>query len=289
MAHIAIVLATRGQPARAAAVMEGARALASGDHIISCIVSCDDDDPAGTASFFAQQAYRHVRVDCRPRPLSPTECWNRVVLSHDAEYFLVLTDDAFVATPNWDRVGIARLAGYPFKELQIAALTDLANPNQATLFFVSRCWIAKSGFFDTRFPFWFSDTAIAETFSFVTGSTMPFAGITVASKGGRWNPRLRDMDLWWDLFAATRSERLATAAALRHKLGLLDTPRYRARLDELLRNWQARDETGRQLSHEIVRLLEVRGQARPPHTSYAAIKAQAEIYLQGRRANALPG
>src|SRR5262245_32285934 len=75
--HVVIVNTAR-RPAQALAVIETLRALASGKHRIDYILGCDAEDP-GTRRFFAttRRWTADITIDCRPRPASLQEVWNR--------------------------------------------------------------------------------------------------------------------------------------------------------------------------------------------------------------------
>jgi hypothetical protein len=114
-------------------------------------------------------------------------------------------------------------------------------------------WIELVGHvFDARYFAWFSDTAIAETYSFITGQGLPMLPINFASKGGNWNPRLRKMRTWWTHYGLTRDERLRTAERIRAELGL-PTP---SNILELVALWKKRDADGLPASEEIVRQIQ---------------------------------
>jgi hypothetical protein len=126
---------------------------------------------------------------------------------------------------------------------------------------------------DDRFPFWFADTAYAETWSFVTGEYLPILPITVASKPGRFNPRLRDMGFWWDFYVATRGERVLRAEQIRRDLGITLPP---GRLRAILDGWEARDKLGRPGAIEIAKALP----EREPDAVYLSAYRAARHYMR---------
>tara|TARA_R110000822_G_scaffold170213_1_gene310123 strand:- start:15422 stop:16249 length:828 start_codon:yes stop_codon:yes gene_type:complete len=269
---IGLIIGTRGNPHRAAAVVETARALAGGRHEVGFTVSCDDDDAATVQHF---TGYPGVDLSVGPRPAGVAEVWNRCIPVLDADIVIALADDGFIATPLWDEVIalIATEGRFP-RELLAFALHDTANAGQPTVLGGSREWIKRIGgkLIDDRFPFWFADTAYAETWSFVTGEYLPILPITIASRGGRYNPRLRDMGFWWDFYVATRSERLLLAEQIRRDLGLsLPAGRLRAILD----GWEARDRLGRPGAIEIAAALP----KREPDDAYLAAYAAARTHM----------
>lgn len=265
----ALILASRGRPRRAAAVLECARLMASGKHEVEYVIACDDDDPADTAGFF--RFYDGVTLDCRPRGRGPGGCFQRNA-TRSADMFLAFPDDCFIASPNWD----AEMAdfvrdAYPHRALAVLSWLNTAQPNQPTLIASSREWVDMAGFHDDRFPFWFSDTAIAETWSFVTGRLIPIVPTLIAaSRSQDWNPRLRDMDFWWDYYIHLRAERLATAATIRAKLGI-KLPEVI--LERTLWDWQTRDTDGRR---ESLAIVETFTDPPTPTAHYLRAKALAE-------------
>lgn len=272
--RFALVIVTRGNPQRAAAVLELARYLSSGSHEVEYIVSCDDDDPADTAGFFNRCT--GVTVSCAARPPGVPECFNRVIRSIDADAYLGLTDDGFPLAQDWDVLSAEFIDGaFPSRSLAAFAWNDAANPGQATILMASREWIDLCGgeFMDPRFPFWFSDTAMSETWSFVTGRPIPInPALSVFSRAGEFNPRLRDIGFWWNFYVATRRERLALAADIRKKLGI-ELPQVV--LDRTVEMWRKRDATGLKNAEEIAANLA----PRPVDETYLRAKQSAETYM----------
>lgn len=269
-----LIIGTRGNPRRAAAVVETARALASGNHDVAFVVSCDDDDAETIHQFSGHNP--GVRLVTGPRPAGVAEVWNRCIPAVDADLVIALADDGFIATPLWDEC-LAMLAteGRFPRELLAFALHDTANPGQPTVLGGSREWIDLIGgkMIDDRFPFWFADTAYAETWSFVTGEYLPILPITIASKPGRFNPRLRDMGFWWDFYVATRGERVLLAEQIRRDLGITLPP---GRLRAILDGWEARDKLGRPGAIEIAKALP----EREPDAVYLSAYRAARHYMR---------
>lgn len=272
MTTIAVILATRGRPRQALGVIEAMRLMQSSQHKVRIILACDDDDPADTAGFFSAYGDPDIVIACGPRPAGASACWNRCVpLATDADILMTMTDDALIHTPDWDAIIAHIFANHAWvaPEVAMAALQDSANPGQATLFVFRPGWFKHCGLFDERFPFWFSDTAIAETYSFITGEMMPLLPVNAALKPGVYNPRLREMKLWWTLYACTRLERLQTARRTRNALGLAEPPN----LDQFVSAWQKRDVNGLPDSEHIVR--ECIPNPKPPDAAYNRARVAA--------------
>lgn len=259
--------------------------MASGENELEFILACDDDDPGGSAGFFreyiaasedyVEEPEKEIRVSIQERPIGVAACWNSRLSETDADAILILPDDGLICTPHWDTIINIATADEVMCDLDIACLDDMANPGQATLFVVGPKWLALTGpkLLDERFPAWFADTAIAETYSFITGHGLPVLNIKVATKPGGWNPRLREMKLWWRLYARTRLERMATAERIRKKLGFAEP----GNLKELVEMWEQRDIAGLPASYEIVRM---NSNPKPPDEHYLLAREAALSYLE---------
>lgn len=264
-----VIIATRGRPERVATVIGSARMLASGQHDLEFLVACDDDDQLTPA----YQFHGKVNLSIAPRPLGPGRCWNRCLALTEAEVVIALPDDGIIATPHWDIICAQHFATVD-PRIGVLAWTESNSPNQATVLMCHRKWIDQARFLDERFPFWFADTAISETYSFVTGQQLaPHPGLQFICQPGNSNPRMRDMRLWWGLFGATRTERLATAEKIRQAIGW-DAP---PNLPEIIAGWQERDRHGLPLSEEIARNLKRRT---PIDATYLRARAHAARYLR---------
>lgn len=277
--RIGVILATRGRPRQALGVIEAMRLMASGEHGVEFLLACDSDDPSWTGLCFqAQYEASYISVYERERPAGVGACWNRVAALQTSDLplydlLVTLTDDALIATPDWDKIMVDTFASHPWAhpDLAIACLNDTANPGQATLFAFRPSWFRHCGLFDERFPFWHADTAIAETYSFLTGEHIPMLPITAVLKPGVYNPRLREMRLWWKLYATTRVERLMNAGKVRDALGLPEP----ANLWPIIRQWMERDLRGLPQSEEIAASLP----PREPDQAYLAAREAALAYL----------
>jgi hypothetical protein len=263
----ALLMVTRGNPKRAAAAIECAKALSSGKHEIDVIVGCDNDD-AKTHSFLHQ--YKGLRLSIADRPTGVGAVWNRCASEVKADIYCPLPDDIFVSCPDWDEVIVS--SGAP-----ILAWNDLTNAGQCTLPIVSREWLELTGqLYDDRFPFWFYDTCVDELYTFVTGQRIPIPkALTFVSKKGL-TQNLRELPFWWDFYVATRQERLLQAIEIRRKLGInLD----RNRIEEALRMWERRDVIGRTTAQEIESGMSAEG-LRAPSQQYLKARQDAAAYLE---------
>lgn len=272
--RIAVIIATRGRAQRAASVIECARNLMSGQSDVQFVAALDADDAASVA-FFA--AYPDVVSCVRPRPPGVGDCWNRAAREHDADIYVPLTDDAWFSEPFWDLKLIRLLKEEPLcKALGVVGWMDIGQPTIVTLFGMTRAWIERNGgvLIDPRFPFWWGDTALVEIALFATGLGMPQSDqLKFVTRPGVYNPRLRDMDLWWDLFAATRHERVSTGIAMARAAGLPEP----TNLDALIAQCEAKDAQGRLNAPGVLASI---ANPVPPSPEYEAAKAAAEAYLR---------
>ena len=278
---IAFLLVTRGNPKKAAAVIECARSLSGDDHKVEYLVGLDADDTESYNYFKSQYPGITLSVDARPKGVGAVA--NRLVRrSPDADIYCPFPDDVFISTPYWDNIIVDTFAEkYPFRECGVMAWTDSANLNQCTLPIVTREWITTVGeLYDERFPFWFYDTCVDELFSFIMGRRTPIhAGLGLAARKG-FTQRMRDLQFWWDLYVFTRAERLQKAEAIRKKLGI---ELHEGALPAVLQAWEARDVKGRESALEIEKFLAEREQ-RDPTPEYLAAKRDAEDLMQIERA-----
>lgn len=273
---IAFCLVTRGNPKRAAAVIECARSLSSDDHEIEYLVGIDADD-TDSYNFFRQQ-YPELTLSVDKRPKGVGAVWNRLVKRAEADIYCPFPDDSFIGAPFWDSLIVdtfkKRYEKAP-KACHVLAWNDLANPNQCTLPIVSREWVEMTGrLYDERFPFWFYDTAVTETWSFIMGQPVPpHPGLILAARKGK-TQRMRDLEFWWRFFISTRAERLEEAAEYRKQLGI---EMHDGRLDECVKLWERRDRYGMADIDEWERDA---GEHKPPTREYLEAKSDAESIME---------
>jgi len=230
---IAAVMATRGNPKRASAVIECANALASGKHKIEWVVGCDVDD-RGTNEFFFRN-HPTIIMSHGVAPIGVGSVWNRGAALSDADIIAPFPDDSFPGLPDWDETICENLD--PDK-IGVIAWNDTANPDQCTLPVITRKWFELAGLYDDRFPFWFYDTCVAELWTFVTGRPVSIPKrLLLAAKKGK-TKSMRELPFWWGFYVHTRKERLEKAAEIRKQLGIELAPDL---LRIVLENWEYRD------------------------------------------------
>lgn len=271
--NICVIIGTRGRPRQCGAVIELLRAMASGLHQIQYVVSCDGDD-SRTLDFFAA-GWDDITQCIARRTIGLGKVWNRCIDHYEANIYMLIADDSFIACENWDEAMSWAIVQPNVAELGVFTMPDSANPGQATLFGVNKTWLdlTEKPVLDERFPFWFADTAIQETYKFITGRGLPCVqALKQITPAGKYNPGIRDLELWWDLFRATRKERKATAAMVRAKLGL-PLPE----IDQIEAGFLRMEATGRAAIPGIMSKIE---NPRPPTPEYLECKANAEAYLR---------
>lgn len=275
----AFMLVTRGNPSRAAAVIEVAKALASGKHDIKYIIGCDRDDPATHSWFW--QTNPEIEVSLGERPIGIGSVWNRLCeLVHDADIYCPFPDDVFISLPDWDDFIVRCMELIETPQLRVLAWNDLRNQGQCTLPIVSKAWLDLTGkLYDDRFPFWFYDTCVDELYSFIAGGRIPIPKVlTFVSKKGL-TQNMRELAFWWDLYVATRKERLQRAALIREQLGITLEPGI---LDSWIQSWERRDKLGYDTVEEIEKGLSA--ERKPPSQQYLTARDMAAAYMSHNKA-----
>lgn len=264
---IACVMATRGNPQRAAAVIECANALSSGKHEIEWIVGCDEDD---IATIKALKGY--ARLSIGNAPVGVGGVWNRGAEASTADIIAPFPDDSFPGLPDWDATICDNLPD-PNK-IGVIAWNDTANPNQCTLPVITRRWFELAGLYDDRFPYWFYDTCVAELWSFVQGRPVGIPkNLLLAAKKGK-TKSMRELAFWWGFYVFTRKERLAKAEQIRKQLGIEMAPDL---LRNIIENWEHRDSLAAQHFEAMERDLSAAEGEPPPR--YLKARANAEAVM----------
>ena len=277
--RIVVIVTTRGRHQRAGGVVECARNLLSGRHEVQFVVALDaDDEPS--IEYFTQ--FDGVLLCIQPRPIGVGDVWNRAARLYPGDFYLALPDDAWLVTPGWDAFMVNALTkgidGHmTAAQLGIVSWYDAQQPTIASIFGMSASWVEANGFvFDPRFPFWWGDSALVETAIFATGAGMPgTSSLQFASMPGNVNPRLRDMELWWRFFAATRHERVETGRRIAKAAGLPEINDYV--MGDLIAACEEKDEAG---IREIPAVMATITHPKEPDEQYMAAKAAAEDYLR---------
>lgn len=268
---ICVAIATRGNPKRAAGVLECAKSLSSGEHDTSYVVGCDADDTETYNYFRSQYPGTYLSVDKRPSGVGSV--WNRCLRLVNADIYCPFPDDSWIASPGWDEIVAREMRQIDDWRLGVLAWRDLANRGQCTLPIVTREWLELGPLYDERFPFWFYDTCVDELYSFITGERVKVVDWLLLSARKGVTKRMRDVSFWWDFYVHTRWERLAKAREIRSRLGIvLPDGAIRATVE----SWEARDVRGRRGIPEIERLL-IDHQHEPDETYLRAFAAAKDL------------
>jgi hypothetical protein len=265
---IAMLMATRGRPQQATAIVEMAHMLESGKHQVSYHIAYDYDDDH--IADFNTGATLHPG----PRPVSPAECWNRLAREVEADAYLINADDHVIATDCWDQKVEDYLDTFTPKAAGLFCLNDTANPGCATLFVLSNGWLDAMDreVFSEHYPFWFADLGLSEVWHYVAGSPTRLANdILAVGKAGQYNPRIRDLEFWWDFHMRTRPERLAKAACVRSKLGLPEP----TNLAQMVEHFEYNDTESKKLQPRIM----ARVPPREPDERYLEAYRRAQDHI----------
>lgn len=275
-----VVLNTHKRPASAISVLNLLRTMASGNHEIFYTMAYDKEDRVtGRETDRGSILYGLVdEIDCHPRPENLLDIWNRNIPGKYNEDFYILTpDDAFCAAPMWDQFIVERAEEFgPLPP--VMGWNDQANPSQLTVPIFSKRWLdlIESPVMAPIYPYWFADTAINELYGFATGNFVPcFQYLLMTSMPGKPNPIIRDVDLWWDVFAHTRQDRLREGRSIASKLGITVSE---DRIREMLAGHAERDRSGRAETHKICAALDEAGR-KPPSEWYLRCVENAKAIL----------
>lgn len=269
---IAMLMATRGNPKAAEAVIRGAEMLKSGRHEIIYILGVDEDDTETIKHLGDSEL--PIMWSIAPRTPSLGEIFNRCAaagLEHGADIFSQLSDDTVIATGGWDDIIASAISSMKPSEIAVAAWNDSANIGQCTHPVFSKEWLKIGGYYTNYFPFWFDDTWLSELWSFITGRTIPFIpGANVVGVKSQTR-RMRDLAFWWDFYSKMRETRLSIAAGVRKKLGIKLSDEIVGKAVEM---WEERDRKLKPLIPQMERMANAGDSA--PTKAYLDIKARAE-------------
>lgn len=198
---IAVCIPTRKRPRLLIAAITALEQLASGENEIIFSVRVDDDDVAGRMALDTLQQELPVTVVVDKAPPTVGQKLNEAVAAVQADAYFLSTDDIFPMTAGWDR-GIAtvieehRLHAFCFNHLQ--------EPGNTTYPVLSAKWMDTLGqAVPELFPFWFTDTWLAEVYHMAFGTGMPIVqDLMLSGQRGR-TTGLRDLRFWFDYFEAT--------------------------------------------------------------------------------------
>ncbi len=204
---IDIIIPSRGNPLRLMSVITSFDALASGQHEITYRVVCDmDDHLTQGVSNPLRNVGLPVAVHIGSGPLSHR--MNEAAADGNADIVSGAADDTFPLTQHWDEIlNIGMSTGHTVFSWQ-----EVNDPNNQTMLVFQRKWLDSVGrMLPEYFPFWFGDTWVAEVYEMAFLRPLPIiANLPWGGKRGK-TKGMRDLEFWFDFFAATRLERIAEA------------------------------------------------------------------------------
>jgi len=122
------------------------------------------------------------------------------------DVYIAANDNMTCQTVNWDEIIVEKMALYP-----AFSWTEESDPENRTLICMTQVWLDKTGGFPDCFPFWFVDTWMAEICELIYGEKMPIIDSLRWSMSKERKSRKRNLSLWFQYFAFTRSKRIAIA------------------------------------------------------------------------------
>lgn len=262
---IHVLIPSKGRPQSLEAVIGTLRGLATGAHEVRYTVLADDGDAS------TKDAAEHVGAELVIGSGLVNARTNALVQTSDADAFMPWADDLYAVAPEWDeivRLALEKVPAFSWRELQ--------DPQNHTAIVLSRKWVESAGrFFPEHFPFWFSDTWLKEVYGFVFGQNMAIVEQLSFSHKRTPTHGMRDLAFWFEVFAATRGERIAEAKRIAVALGRAwqDRP-------ELVRLFEAGDE--KQLENVPRYEVAFGAKAGEPGAAYLEALKRAQALLRGQ-------
>ena len=207
---ITVGLPSRNRPAGLVSVLTALDALASGLHEITYAVIVDDDDSTTPRHLLPQNAH----ILSGPREKLVAARFNEAMEAFPADMYMQACDDSFPLAFKWD------VLLHGARELPAFSWQECNDPANATYPVISERWRKAVGrFYPEYFPFWFADTWIAEVYNLAFAK--PIGVVNQLQMGGKrgQTQSMRDLEFWFDFFAATRVERIAEAVAVAKAFG----------------------------------------------------------------------
>lgn len=208
---VAVCIASRGRPDELEHTIAKAReaSVVPGTHF--CVALDQDDETLHRYQLDGSRCSRSVRED------SLGAKYNRAVrgANADASLFVLGVDDAYLASPGWDRVLLNAAS-----QFQDGVGVVYCGPRKGAYCLpetmaVTRGWIEQVGYFmPEHFPFWWHDTWIDEL-ARMTGrfvwADVAWEKYGASEVAGHKTTRMRGVKWWAKFFDDTRPERMAKA------------------------------------------------------------------------------
>ena len=265
--RIAVLILTRGRPAGLGGAIQAFHATASGQIPVEYVVCGDDDDPTIEQ---AQELLEHLPVtwSINPRPDALGRAWNLGAKACDWDLALFTGDDTVPATWHWDWRMADNAAAAP-----AFAWTEANDPSNCTYWATTRRWYDAVGqAAPEMFPFWFNDTWAAEQHLFAFGKPILIDRHLVMAGRRGTTREMREVAFWFDVFAATRPQRIAEAGRIARAHGV--APPDPAGLLDWCRRWDAEQQASVPRYNVAFAADQV-----PPTARYNRLRARAAAYM----------
>lgn len=142
---ISLIVATRYRPGQLAAMWRTAQELAADPGRVELVYRVDDDDPSGYAGVMAGLPGRKIRVEGPRMVLS--QLWNDAAARAEGDLLWHGGDDNLFRTAGWDVMVAEAAARYADGIVFVHGRDGAQDEKIGTHGFVTRAWIAASGFF----------------------------------------------------------------------------------------------------------------------------------------------
>jgi hypothetical protein len=219
---VAVCIASRGRPEELKHTVAKAKELATESETCFC-AAVDRDDPEQIGYYRT----RRIALSNGVREDSLGAKYNRAASLADkaASVFVLGVDDAYLASPGWDKTLLNAAAKFQDGIGVIYWGTRKGAYALPDGMAVTRGWIEKVGFFmPEHFPFWWHDTWVDEL-ARMTGrwvwEDLAWEKYGSSEVNGHKTTRLREVSWWAKFFDDTRPKRMMKALDL---LTTLDYP-----------------------------------------------------------------
>lgn len=216
---ITVGLPSRNRPAGLLSVLSALDGISSGQNQITYAVILDNDDYVTLEQFehweksgMIPQGVQKLVGD---RSLGVHARFNAAMRQFPADIYSQACDDAWPMAFRWDALlaGAAMLPAFSWQEMN--------DPENATYPIISHKWLeaTEGRFYTEHFPFWFADTWIAEVFTLAFAK--PIGVVNQLQMAGRRGQTqgMRELAFWFEMFAATRVERIEEARKIASAYG----------------------------------------------------------------------
>lgn len=267
--QFSVCIASRGRHYDLMSVIVGMWRLRSGAHDVRFFVGVDNDDARSVVLSHNLQVSDPLPITWSVADRQPTlgAVNNRLLSLSSPDAYIITTDRAHIITPHWDAQLADDLKAHPGRVLWLSCPSD-PDPTHPVL---PADYVKSVGWSPEIFPFWFDDTWNAEIEFMAYGNIVKVPVWFFGERGK--TTRARDFGFWFDVFAATRPQRVEKAKTLfRGEGGMVA---FSQRVGALC---------SQTVSPARIKELEARfADDSPPSAEYIAAKAKAEELLWSLR------